>query len=114
MDSVEVNLGNGWTYICCPRGERCSNIKFSAYPQCPVVAVDGACLGNGTVNARASAGVYFGPGSSFNQSSMLDMPRTTNQVAELMAAVLALEKALTINKTGVKTDMMQLVVKADS
>ncbi|KAA8571777.1 hypothetical protein EYC84_001747 [Monilinia fructicola] len=54
-----------------------------------VVAVDGACPHNGTLQAtKSSIGVFFGPDSPFNMSEKIDRPEgvlhTTNY-AELTA-----------------------------
>lgn len=58
-----------------------------------VVAVDGACRGNGTSNSIASYGVYFAPNSPFNEYGLLpvDTPQT-NQHAEIYAATKAMKK----------------------
>ena len=56
-----------------------------------VIAVDGACRGNGTPNANAGYGVFFGPSSRFNRSGCLpDDGRQTSQRAEIYAAQVAL------------------------
>ncbi|KXS21183.1 hypothetical protein M427DRAFT_51444 [Gonapodya prolifera JEL478] len=46
------------------------------------VDADGCCLGNGTNNARAGIGVYFGPNDSRNVGAPL-YGTQTNQRAEL-------------------------------
>ena len=58
---------------------------------------DGACLGNGTPEARASVGVYGTPGAWYNQGYplTLDVPQT-NQSAEILSAIVALEVARAI------------------
>ncbi|KXN92154.1 Ribonuclease H1 [Leucoagaricus sp. SymC.cos] len=65
------------------------------------VFVDGCCLDNGTPNARAGMGVYFGPGSPHNISRPLggNGPKT-NQRAEIRAAVLALGKVYRLLRFG--------------
>ena len=62
-----------------------------------VVSVDGACRGNGTINAQASFGVCFGPGSQFNVYGCLPQETfdQTNQVAEIVSCLVALEKIKT-------------------
>ncbi|CAD6441319.1 66ad245d-c43f-439e-a20c-caea22ff8d36-CDS [Sclerotinia trifoliorum] len=59
-----------------------------------VIFVDGACSGNGQAGAQASYGVYFGDGAKNNRSGLIDrdLPQT-NQVAELVAAIVALKIA---------------------
>ncbi|KAF2239148.1 hypothetical protein EV356DRAFT_572621 [Viridothelium virens] len=57
-----------------------------------VVFTDGACPGNGTVDAKAGIGVYFGENSRYSVSealSGLDPP--TSQKAEILAVVRAFE-----------------------
>jgi len=56
------------------------------------IFVDGACSNNGYANARASAGVYFGPHSRYNWKGVLDsnVHRQTNQYAEIFAIIRAL------------------------
>jgi len=54
-----------------------------------VVWLDGACLGNGSSDARAGIGGYFGSDSRYNISEALPSPpegRATSQKAELTAA----------------------------
>jgi ribonuclease HI len=55
-----------------------------------VVATDGACRGNGTPNAVATWGVYFGENSALNIRGYLPGERQTNQRAELHAVYEAL------------------------
>ena len=54
------------------------------------VYTDGACRGNGTPTARASIGVYFGPGDSRNIHALVE-GRQTNNVAEVTAILRALD-----------------------
>lgn len=55
------------------------------------VFVDGACSGNGTRNAMAGYGEYFGANNPKNVSAPLPGPIQTNQRAELMAIQKAFE-----------------------
>lgn len=56
-----------------------------------VVHIDGACPGNGSVNAIAGIGVFFGPNSPYNISSPCNTSSpATNQKAEISAAIQAL------------------------
>ena len=59
------------------------------------IFTDGSCLKNGTRHAKAGYGVYFGPNDPRNVSSKLDGPDQTNNRAELMAVIVALEKTKT-------------------
>ncbi|KAJ2412390.1 hypothetical protein H4218_005834 [Coemansia sp. IMI 209128] len=56
-----------------------------------VVYTDGASANNGKRSARAGVGVYFGTGDPRNISEPLAGPRQTNQRAELMAVLQAIE-----------------------
>jgi ribonuclease HI len=60
-----------------------------------VAYIDGACRGNGRPNARASYGIYFGPGSRYNASGLL--PDTISQTST-RAEIEALAAALLILK----------------
>ena len=51
-----------------------------------VVGVYGACSDDGAPPGQSSFGVYFGPGSSYNLSSMANTPNPTKQTAEIVAA----------------------------
>ncbi|KAH7118124.1 hypothetical protein B0J13DRAFT_423973, partial [Dactylonectria estremocensis] len=82
LDHVEVCDDDCWTYVACdttdPR-EDCG--RLSAHIDCIVIAVDGACWNNGTATAKAAAGVFVGDESTFNDSFILDVSNTANQIA---------------------------------
>lgn len=101
-------------------GSPFSNIYFAAYsdPQTKildkstvVVCVDGACSNNGTPDARAGLGVYFGPASPHNASETITGVQTS-QRAEIRAAVHALEivRRVLLDDTSIRT----VVVVCDS
>ncbi|XP_068678343.1 ribonuclease H1-like [Montipora foliosa] len=71
----------------------------------PIVYTDGCCTKNGRRGARAGVGVYWGPEHSKNISDRLEGEQT-NQRAEIMAAVKALEtaKALGHKTLEIRTD----------
>lgn len=54
---------------------------------------DGSCINNGTENAHAGIGVWFGPDDRRNISEKLPGERQTNQRAEIYAAIRAIEVA---------------------
>lgn len=56
-----------------------------------VVYTDGSCVDNGKPGARAGYGVWFADGDAHNVSARLH-GKQTNQRAELMAAIVALEQ----------------------
>ncbi|XP_077990851.1 ribonuclease H1-like [Glandiceps talaboti] len=71
------------------------------------VYTDGCCTSNGRRGARAGIGVYWGPEHPKNVADRLH-GRQTNQTAEIMAAVKALEtaKEMNIDKIAIYTDSM--------
>jgi ribonuclease HI len=74
------------------------------------IIIDGACAGNGTQNARAAMGVYFGPDSRYNLARLLVGGPQTSQRAELNAAILALKRVRTLVNNGrLSTGMVVLV-----
>lgn len=54
------------------------------------VWVDGSCTNNGTPNARAGIGVYYGAKSERNYYSRVQHARQTNNTAELIAILYVL------------------------
>lgn len=78
------------------RPERCKKIpKFDPSAVLPGVTVftDGSCANNGATNARAGAGVYFGPDDPRNLAKAvpLECYAQTSTAAELYAALCALQ-----------------------
>ena len=58
-----------------------------------LVFVDGACSSNGSSDARAGIGIYFGENSRYNLGEAMSQPGpATSQKAELFALARALEK----------------------
>ncbi|KAG5372112.1 Ribonuclease H [Yarrowia sp. C11] len=71
------------------------------------VFVDGACSSNGTPNAKAGYGLYFGENNPWNVAAPVDGASPTNQKAELLAVSKAyqlLEKRRTGNSYEILTD----------
>lgn len=66
-----------------------------------VVYTDGCCLNNGTSNARAGYGIWYGPSDPRNKYGRLP-GKQTNQCAELVAVLLALVKVE--RPTEIRTD----------
>ncbi|KAK4647068.1 uncharacterized protein QC761_122230 [Podospora bellae-mahoneyi] len=69
-----------------------------------VVYTDGAAPGNGKRHATAGIGVYFGAGDPRNISKRLPGPLQTNQRAELMAVLLALQAFDPAESVEIRTD----------
>jgi ribonuclease HI len=88
LDFIEVKEDTVWSYVACERCEPCQHCGArQGHDNCIVVAVDGACRGNGLPDARASIGVFFGQTNNYNLSLMLPGDIVTNQMAELSAVV---------------------------
>jgi ribonuclease HI len=73
-----------------------------------VVYTDGACINNGKINAKAGYGVFFGDMDSRNKSVPILSGKITNQVAELMAIIEAIEIILLENNNPT------IIIKSDS
>jgi ribonuclease HI len=54
------------------------------------VYTDGACINNGSSNARAGIGIYFSKDSPLNVSRELKGEKVTNNIAELTAVIEAI------------------------
>ena len=54
------------------------------------VYTDGSCINNGTKNAKAGIGIYFSKGDKRNVSRELEGENLTNNIAELMAVIEAI------------------------
>jgi ribonuclease HI len=61
-----------------------------------VLYTDGACSGNGTANARAGYGVFFGSKDPRNVAAPLEGELQTNNRAELQAILVAVQRALAV------------------
>ena len=66
------------------------------------VYVDGACIRNGQPDAGAGYGVWFGNNHELNVSAVVSGGKHSNQVAEIQAAIAAIEIALQENFSGLK------------
>jgi ribonuclease HI len=75
--------------------ENCAEIAepdLSAAPHDQlVIYTDGACTRNGKAGAAAGIGVYFGEDDPRNVSKRVEGPKQTNNVAELLAVITAIE-----------------------
>ena len=113
LDHIDEET-DGWTLVPCHREDPCPHCgRRERHFGCLIIAVDGACRGNGTHSARSAIGVYFAERSRWNNSVELDDPAPTNQKAELEACLLALRLALRIRETTME-GLEQIVIKADS
>ncbi|KAI0874534.1 ribonuclease H-like protein [Hypoxylon argillaceum] len=128
-ENLEVGGLYGFVHVRCPWASAtpCSCGRQSLHLDSLVVAVDGACPGNGTPLATKSAyGVYFGPDSAANVVSRVpDTPgyAHTSQRAELSAAIAAIEASMIYIREGGQWEcegcptpcpVRHLVIKSDS
>ena len=58
-----------------------------------IVYTDGSCLGNGTAEARAGSGVWFGNNDPRNAAIRVPGKDQSNQIGELLAVLAAVKKA---------------------
>lgn len=73
-------------------------------PYATKIFIDGACDNNGTPDARASIGVFFGNNDSRNISKLLPGTEQTNNRAEISAAIIALLNTKPHEKVIIITD----------
>lgn len=78
--------------VCQPI-EELETIKRSDEPPEEIFYTDGACTGNGKPNCRASWAVRAKFNNALSQSGIVQHPRPSNQVAEIVAAIKACEIA---------------------
>jgi len=79
-----------------------------------IIYTDGACKNNNNkIIRKGGCGVFFGNNyMEHNISVKLDGPKITNQVAELTACILGVEKLISLNMTDniiIKTDSMYTI-----
>lgn len=88
-----------WTFVRCGAHRGCVGPVDGSmmHKDQIIIAVDGASVGQGTPNARASSSVFFHRNSLHNCSFLLDEDQThTTKRAELNAALRALNIAISI------------------
>jgi ribonuclease HI len=117
LDMIEIGHKNDeFTYLACDHEAPCPNHGLPAHLNCIVIAVDGACRGNGTAEARGAAGIFVGKKSTYNRSVPVGAQGATNQTTELMAGLLGLHQAMAIARSGDlgEEPLDTVVIKADS
>eukprot|EP01117_Protostelium_nocturnum_P008886 TRINITY_DN3187_c0_g1_i3.p1 TRINITY_DN3187_c0_g1~~TRINITY_DN3187_c0_g1_i3.p1 ORF type:complete len:176 (-),score=54.49 TRINITY_DN3187_c0_g1_i3:34-561(-) len=110
---------SGIEFLCSlnstPQGEgnRC---VFEFKSRKMIIKVDGACRNNGKEEAIASIGVYFGEGDAQNISNVFRDVEPTNQKAELVAGIRALETVyVKVATTKPKwNEEEEIVIQSDS
>ncbi|KAF7936500.1 uncharacterized protein EAE97_007866 [Botrytis byssoidea] len=92
---VHYDKYSGMSYLEYPGADFLYHESEVCSPTALVVAIDGACPGNGTTRAeKSSFGVFFGPDSPLNTYDTITRPsgeKHTNNYSELMAMLHALE-----------------------
>ena len=68
-----------------PEGVTMDNEEITVY-------TDGSCLNNGKLNAKCRGGIWLEEGSQHNRILRIPGPNQSNQVGEIAAVVVALEK----------------------
>jgi len=121
LDTDEYDNGTGWILSPCPYFEHCKYCgKRPRHTDSIIVAIDGACRGNGYAGARSSYGVYFSEYSSHNFSSVIEGSAQSSQRAELTACMAALNRihffSLAVEAGFLEglDNLSQVIVKADS
>lgn len=113
LDSTLYDDGD-FTLVPCHKGTPCEDCgRLAKHLDCIVIAVDGACRGNGTSNAQSAIGVYFAEDSPHNISMTTPNISQTSQCAELLACLNALTK-IDVLKHELEDGLSQVVIKADS
>ncbi|KAI7283859.1 hypothetical protein KC345_g2688 [Hortaea werneckii] len=128
-DFPEISYkGEWWTLGTCSAEKDQDYIydKPQAHLDTVIIAVDGACRGNGTPDAEASYGVFFHrDNQSWNESVVLPDNFKTNQQAELRAALEGLRSAYNLRllntdlcgrarRPGPMRKLSRAVIKTDS
>jgi hypothetical protein len=80
-----------------------------------IIAIDGACRGNGSSTARAACGAFGNIGSEINNAFVVSEPMPTSQRAELHAAISALTSVWRVYTTKDRSTLHdEIIVKTDS
>lgn len=114
IDTTLYDFGEDLIRIPCHRHPLCPHCGLrERHLNTAIVAIDGVCRDDGTPNARAGIGVYFGQRSNFNLSAVLNINNPTTQKADLHACLKALDQIRNI-KDNHETSLSTVVIKADS
>lgn len=121
LDTEMYDIGIDWIMPPCPWSAECKSCGIRPrHNDSIIVAIDGACRGNGYSGACSSYGVYFSQNSPLNISSLIEGPAQSSQKAELAACVTALKFVRCfagMAKMGHLKDLESLsgvIIKADS
>jgi len=93
LDIDMYDMGTDWIMPPCSYSKACKSCGIRPqHSDSIIVAIDGACRGNGHARARSTYGVYFSETSSYNLSSRIKGSARSSQRAELAACVAALNR----------------------
>lgn len=118
IDTASIIQNDGsYTYVPCHKSKL--EYQFPRLPMHPdsiIVAVDGGCKNNGLSNPHGSFGIFFGPGAAQNNNGSLStsIQVHTSQIAELVAAELALDQVLGLVKYGIFNNEMHGTLEGGS
>ncbi|KAF3229864.1 hypothetical protein TWF191_000772 [Orbilia oligospora] len=95
-----------------------SHSNHVAHPVNPcrsiLVYTKGICRGGGTPDAKATIGVYFGPGSPHNRSILVERQAPGSQIAEIAAVVEAMRYMPSTNGvTSNESIAVRLIIATD-
>lgn len=74
-----------------------------------VVYTDSSCQNNGKMNTRCRSGIWLKEGSQQNQAIRVPGPNQLNQIGEIMAVIVALEKLPNYVPLMIKTDSQYVI-----
>ena len=117
LDTTLYEQPCGLTLVPCPAMDTCPHCGLRPrHTDSIIIAVDGACRGNGTVAAGGAIGIYFADASPHNVSEKVLDVDTTSQKNELRACLRALKIVMRFKLDGVEglDSLTQVMIKADS
>ena len=74
-----------------------------------IVYTDGSCINNGKLDAKCGGGIWLEEGNQQNTSIRIPGPHQSNQVGEIAAVVVALEKLPNYIPLTIKTDSRYVI-----
>ena len=116
LDTTIYEEPFGLTLVPCPDETTCPHCgRRPRHSDCIVIAIDGACRGNGTAMAEGAIGIYFAEESEHNVSERVVDMYSTSQKMELRACLRALKIAMRFKLDGVEglDGLSQVLIKAD-
>ena len=117
FDTTMYEEPYGLTLMPCPDPDTCPCCgRRARHWDCIVIAIDGACRGNGMAMTEGAIGIYFADESKHNISQTVVDIESTSQKNELRACLRALRSAMRFKLDGVEglNDLTQVLIKADS